>query len=113
MPAQPAPFGALSQGKRSSLAPPVAALRQGEVAEDGEEQAAQLERLEAAAAPAMEAQIDAIRAAVDAAESLEDLQGRLVELAAELPIDDFAEAMGNALAAAQLAGRYDLLEEVR
>ncbi|WP_052052509.1 DUF935 domain-containing protein [Halomonas salina] len=104
------PFGAL---KAAQARPPLAALREGEPTHEGEEQAAQLATLEDAAAPTIEAQIDAIRAAVNDAESLEDLQGRLVELAGELSLDDFAEVMGDALAAAQLAGRHDLLEEVR
>lgn len=109
--AQPAPFGALKA--LSSGSQHLAALRQGEPTVDGEEQAAQLDTLAEAAAPAQDAQIDAIRSAVDEASDLEDLQARLVALAAELPIDDLAEAMGDALAAAQLAGRADLLEEVR
>ncbi|SDK31630.1 DUF935 domain-containing protein [Billgrantia gudaonensis] len=110
-PAQPSPFGALTAA--AAQRPRLAVLREDEPTRDGEEQAAQLATLEEAAAPAIEAQIDAIRTAVDEAESLEDLQARLVELAGELPLDDFAEIMGDALAAAQLAGRHDLLEEVR
>lgn len=109
--AQPSPFGALKASSPASQR--LAALRQGEPTVDGEEQAAQLDTLAEAAAPPQDAQIDAIRAAVDEASDLEDLQARLVALATELPIDDLAEAMGDALAAAQLAGRADLLEEVR
>ncbi|KMQ75337.1 DUF935 domain-containing protein [Marinobacter subterrani] len=92
---------------------PIAALRQDEPNLDGEEQAAQLETLAKAAAEAETAQVEAIRQAVEQAESLEDLRDRLVELSASLPIGNLAEVMGDALAAAQLAGRADLLDEVR
>lgn len=79
--------------------------------EDGEEQAAQLERLATEAEAGENALVDAIRETVEAAENLEDLRDRLVERLEELPVEDLAQAMGDALAAAQLAGRADLLEE--
>ncbi|KMQ72810.1 hypothetical protein [Marinobacter subterrani] len=72
-----------------------------------------METLAKAAAEAETAQVEAIRQAVEQAESLEDLRDRLVELSASLPIGNLAEVMGDALAAAQLAGRADLLDEVR
>ncbi|PWG62848.1 DUF935 domain-containing protein [Sediminicurvatus halobius] len=101
---EPAPRPALGAGGGAAFA-------EDEPTADGEEQAAQLERLEEDAQPREEAVIEAIREIVDQAENLEDLQARLVERMSELPVDDWAEVMGDALAAAQLAGRYDLLEE--
>lgn len=90
----------------------LAALRQNP-ADDEAEQQAQLEQLAQAAATGEDALIDGIRAIVDEASDLEDLRDRLVAAAPELPIDDLAQAMGQALAAASLAGRHDLLEEIR
>ena len=54
--------------------------------------------------------IDAIRKAVDEAESLEALRDRLVEMTAELDNASLADALADAMAAAHLAGRYDLME---
>ena len=48
---------------------------------------------------------------MDKAGSLEDLRGGLEALLPDLKPDDFAEAMAQALTAAQLAGRYDILNE--
>ncbi|MBO7411976.1 MAG: DUF935 domain-containing protein [Ottowia sp.] len=72
------------------------------------EMAAQLEK---GAAPAISAWLAQIRALVDKAGSLEDLRGGLEALLPDLKPDDFAEAMAQALTAAQLAGRYDILNE--
>jgi len=72
------------------------------------EMAAQLEK---GAAPAVGAWLAQIRALVDKAGSLEDLRDGLEALLPDLKPDDFAEAMAQALAAAQLAGRYDILNE--
>ena len=72
------------------------------------EMAAQLEK---GAAPAVGAWLAQIRALVDKAGSLEDLRGGLEALLPDLKPDDFAEAMAQALTAAQLAGRYDILNE--
>jgi len=106
---QPQGLGALRQALATK---PVAALKQDEPIRDGEEQGAQLKTLATAATDAENAQVEVIRQAVEQAESLEDLRDRLVEISAELPINDLAELMGDALAAAELAGRSDLLDEV-
>ncbi|MFZ5653178.1 MAG: DUF935 domain-containing protein [Pseudomonadota bacterium] len=72
--------------------------------------AAQTERLAREADAALEPWVEAIRGLVDKADSLEDLRDRLVELLPDLPAARFAQVMGDALAAAHLAGRYDLTE---
>lgn len=102
-------FGAL---KAMPGATPLAALRQADPDAEEAEQNAQLDRLADAARDGENALVDALRTIVDEASDLEDLRDRLVAASAELPIDDMAEAMGQALAAASLAGRHDLLEEI-
>lgn len=105
-PAAPtSPFGAFRQRQR----PHVAALRElpklpGDASEE------QLGRLQADADRQIEQWVNEIRAVVDQAQSLEDLRDRLVELMPNLPPEQFADAMTDALAAAHLAGRYDILE---
>ena len=51
-----------------------------------------------------------IRAAVDAAESLDDLEQRLFDLAPGMDLDEYARAFAEAMAAAQLAGRQELMQ---
>ncbi len=70
----------------------------------------QLERLQRDGDAAIESWIDRIREEVMAAKNLEDLQQRLLALMPELPADEFAQVMSDALSAAHLAGRYDILE---
>tara|TARA_R110001583_G_scaffold178954_2_gene335276 strand:+ start:5990 stop:7552 length:1563 start_codon:yes stop_codon:yes gene_type:complete len=53
---------------------------------------------------------DAIRELAETAESLEELRDRLVELLPDLGTEGFANVMADALAAAHLAGRYDIME---
>ncbi|MEW6489981.1 MAG: DUF935 family protein [Thermodesulfobacteriota bacterium] len=73
---------------------------------------AQAARLDADAAPHLAGMVDAIRGLVDQAESLEDLQARLLGAYPALDSSGLAQAMTEALAAAALAGRFELLEEV-
>lgn len=80
--------------------------------EEPDEQDKQLDVLEAEAEPAMEAMIVAVRKMVDAAASLSDLRDQLVEAWPEMDASALAKAMGQALFAAQLAGRFDILEEL-
>lgn len=70
---------------------------------------AQLEQLQQAGDAAVEQWVEQIRALVDEAQSLEELRDRLLELYPKMDPARFAEAMGDALAAAHLAGRYDIL----
>ncbi|GEK71586.1 MULTISPECIES: DUF935 domain-containing protein [Halomonas] len=71
---------------------------------------AQHERLQAEGDAALEPWVKQVRAQVEAAADLEDLRDRLAALGDALPLDDFAAVMTEALAAAHLAGRYDILE---
>ncbi|WP_286694987.1 DUF935 domain-containing protein [Spongiibacter sp. UBA1325] len=73
---------------------------------------AQLNRLQTDGDLAIEGWVEKIRTAVEQAQSLEALQVTLLQQLPNLSTEQFAQAMGDALAAAQLAGRYDILEGV-
>lgn len=62
--------------------------------------------------PATDVWIEQIRQLVEKAESLEQLRDGLDELLPGMSLDDYAAAMAQALAAAALAGRYEILQEV-
>lgn len=62
--------------------------------------------------PATAEWLDTIRALVDRAASLTDIRDGLEALLPEMTLDQYADAMAQALAAAALAGRYDILQEV-
>ena len=68
-------------------------------------------RLSDSAAPAVDGWIDQIRALVDRAASLEEIRDGLQALLPDMTLDQYAAAMAQALAAAQLAGRYEVLQE--
>lgn len=55
--------------------------------------------------------IERIRRLVDEADSLEQIRDELVELLPEMSLEEYAEAMAQALAAAALQGRLDIIEE--
>lgn len=55
--------------------------------------------------------VEQIRALVMRAQSLQDIRDGLEQLLPGMGLDDYAAAMGQALAAAQLAGRYEVLQE--
>lgn len=57
--------------------------------------------------------LDKVQALVDEAESLDALRERLLAAYDDLPVDDLAEVMAMAFAAADLAGRLDVKEEGR
>ena len=63
-----------------------------------------------AGAPAA-AWVEQIRALVMQAATLEDIRDGLVQLIPDMTLEQYAEAMSEALAAAQLAGRYEVLQE--
>ena len=93
------PFGwAAAAGQ---VAPPVVASPQ----------AAMLPQLAAGARAPASGWVEQIRALVARAASLEDIRDGLAQLAPDMTLDDYAAAMAEALAAAQLAGRYDVLQE--
>jgi len=62
--------------------------------------------------PATADWLNAIRALIDRAESLSDIRDGLERLLPDLTLEHYAAAMAQALAAAALAGRYDILQEV-
>jgi phage gp29-like protein len=73
--------------------------------------AAMTPALDAAADPAMTEWVERFRTLVDQAQSLEDLRDRVFALAPTMSLDQYTTAMQQALAAAALAGRYELLQE--
>ena len=68
-------------------------------------------RMAADAAPAVTGWLEQIRALVERAESLEDIRDGLEQLLPDMTLDEYAAAMAQALAAAQLAGRYEVMQE--
>ena len=71
----------------------------------------QADQLARSAAPAGAAWVDQIRALVDGAASLQDIRDGLEQLLPDMTLEQYAQAMAEALAAAQLAGRYEVLQE--
>ena len=71
----------------------------------------QADQLARSAAPAGAAWVDQIRALVDGAASLQDIRDGLEQLLPDMTLEQSAQAMAEALAAAQLAGRYEVLQE--
>jgi phage gp29-like protein len=69
------------------------------------------ERLEAAAAPALAAWLQTIRAMLEGAESLEEFRARLDAAYPQLAREGLTAAMAEALAAATLAGMSDVADE--
>lgn len=89
--------------------PPGAAFAE-QPAPAGDAADAQLTQLQRTGDAAVEQWAEQIRALVDEAGSLQELRDRLLTLYPQLDPSQFAEAMGDALAAAHLAGRYELLQ---
>lgn len=103
-------------GAPAAEPPPTAANRAvlkaetGQAQDDVDRQVDQLDRL---AGPAIEAMLGSVRRLLDEVSSLEELRDRLAETFPGMSTDQLAALMGEALVAAQLAGRYDILEEAR
>lgn len=70
-------------------------------------------RLQADLQPAVAEWAEQLQALVAEAGSLQAIQAGLLELAPQLSLDQYAETMAEALAAAELAGRNDIEDEVR
>lgn len=70
----------------------------------------QLDRLQQEADAAIQDWVEQARSLVDEVGSLEELRDRLIELYPQMNAEQFSQVMGDALAAAHLAGRYDILE---
>ncbi|GAP66275.1 hypothetical protein MBSD_n1579 [Mizugakiibacter sediminis] len=61
--------------------------------------------------PTTDAWLDRIHALVQRAQSFDEIREGLLALTGELSLDDYARAMQQALTAASMAGRYDILQE--
>jgi phage gp29-like protein len=98
----------------STPQPKVAALAQ-QIAAPGDaapDPAAQMvSRLDGRMASASSDWIGSIRELVASAKSLEEIRDGLQTVLPDLTLDQYAEAMAQALAAAALAGRYEILQE--
>lgn len=73
----------------------------------------QAARLAHDTAPTMDAWINKIRDLVEQASSLDEIRDGLLALAPDMSLDEFADAMSEALVAASLAGRADIIGEAR
>lgn len=69
------------------------------------------QQLERRLAPALDAWIEPIRALVDQAQSLDEIRDGLEALLPGMTLEQYAAAMAQALSAARLAGRYEVLQE--
>ncbi|WP_411387671.1 DUF935 domain-containing protein [Pseudomonas aeruginosa] len=74
--------------------------------------AAMTSQLADAMRPAVSSWTSQLRALVDQADSLEDLRERLLELAPQLSLEQYTQAMTEGLTAAHLAGRNDVQDEL-
>ncbi|GIX17711.1 MAG: hypothetical protein KatS3mg119_1897 [Rhodothalassiaceae bacterium] len=63
------------------------------------------------AVPALDALFAPLRAMVDAAASMEDLQRRIAAAYRDLPTEQLADLLAMAFATAEIVGRYDLIRE--
>ena len=68
-------------------------------------------RLNSEIQPATKQWINQIKELVDNVKSLEELRDKLFELIPDMQLDDYAEVMAQALTAANLAGRNELIED--
>ncbi len=62
-------------------------------------------------APAADAWLDQVRQLAGNVDSLDALREGLLQLLPDMTLDQYAAAMQEGLAAAALAGRYDVLQE--
>ncbi|MHB1273626.1 MAG: DUF935 domain-containing protein [Rhodanobacter sp.] len=67
--------------------------------------------LDAAADPALTGWINRFRALVDKAQNLDELRDQVFAVMPDMTLEQYTTAMQQALAAAALAGRYELLQE--
>lgn len=67
-------------------------------------------QMDEAAAPALAAMIETLRAELEAASSLEDFDARLLAAFGEMPADPLAEAIRRGLVVADMTGRLEILE---
>lgn len=89
----------------------LAALRNGGTSDAPAPPRQMLDRTRDNLQPATNAWIDQIRAVLERVETLEQFRDELVALYPDLTLDQYAEAMAEALATANLAGRNEVTEE--
>lgn len=95
----------------SDAAPPATAAATAQLAQPQDAPARQADRAARDIAPGTDAWIERIRALVESADSLEAIRDGLLALAPDMTLDQYTAAMQQALAAAALAGRYEVLQE--
>lgn len=110
-PAQPMPFGLAGLRAAWPADAPLAALAAATPGAVATPPQAMAQQLAAGAAPAVTGWLAQIRALVERAQSLDDIRNGLEQLLPDMTLDQYAAAMAQALAAAQLAGRYEVLQE--
>ena len=110
-PAQPMPFGLAGLRAAWPSDAPLAALAAATPGAAATPPQAMAQQLAAGAAPAVTGWLAQIRALVERAQSLDDIRNGLEQLLPDMTLDQYAAAMAQALAAAQLAGRYEVLQE--
>lgn len=93
-------------GHIAALTAPLPAARQ-----EHDAPAQQAQRLEQDLGPLTDAWIDQIRNLVEQSQSLEQIRDGLLDLMPGMDIEQYAAAMRQALAAAALAGRYEVLRQ--
>lgn len=71
----------------------------------------QTDRLDREAGPGIDAWLERLLKLLDEVDSLEEFRDRMLEVAPELSPDEVARVMGEALTAAHLAGRYEILDD--
>ncbi|MCY1312422.1 hypothetical protein D9M70_628480 [compost metagenome] len=69
----------------------------------------QVRTLETATAASLDDMIDSIRELLDSVSSLEEFRDRLIETYPGMSATQLADAMADGLAAAYVAGRYDVM----
>ncbi|MNJ71328.1 hypothetical protein D3C77_678570 [compost metagenome] len=69
----------------------------------------QVRTLEASTAAPLDDMVDAIRELLDSVSSLEEFRDRLIEAYPDMSAAQLADAMADGMAAASMAGRYDVL----
>ncbi|HBP0269435.1 TPA: DUF935 family protein, partial [Pseudomonas aeruginosa] len=68
--------------------------------------------LDDALRPTTDRWIDQVRALVQSASSLDEIRDGLEQLLPDMTLEQYADAMAQALAAAALQGRVEILQEV-
>jgi phage gp29-like protein len=70
-----------------------------------------VDQLDTAVSPAIDGWLAQIRELAGRVDSLDALREGILQLASDMSLDQYAEAIAQGLAAAALAGRYEILQE--